>query len=115
MRFRFNKSLREVISGSGVNSDALAYCMGDARKLMHEFVPMDTGRLADSVQESIEGNRGVITYNTPYARYCYYGEALNFGREKNPKAGAFWDRAMMQVYQGELYSRVEKYIKKQGK
>ena len=113
MRFKFNRSIREIIAGSGVNTDALAYFMGEARDLMHEFVPYDTGMLADSVQEQINGGlRGVISYNTPYARVLYYGEALNFKRDKHSKAGAFWDRAMLQAHRGELCESVRRYIKK---
>ena len=112
MRFSFNKPVKAIIEASGVNENTLAFAVSEARKLMHEFVPMDTGRLAESAQEIIEGGKGSIIYNVPYARFCYYGEALKFSRERNPKAGAFWDRAMMQVYKSGIYERVDKFIKK---
>ena len=112
MRFSFNKPIRAIIESSGINDATLAFAVSESRKLMHEFVPMDTGRLAQSAQEIIEGSRGHIIYNVPYARFCYYGEGRNFNREKNPRAGAFWDRAMIQVYKSDLYSRVDKFIKK---
>ena len=112
MKFKFNKPVQAIIESSGVNANTLAFAVGEARKLMHEFLPMDTGRLADSAREFAEMGEGRVIYDVPYACYCYYGESLNFKREKNQKAGAFWDRAMMQVYGGELYSRVAHFIKK---
>ena len=112
MRFKFNKSIKAIIESSGVNDATLAFAVGESRKLMHEFLPMDTGRLAESAQEFAETGKGRVIYNVPYACFCYYGESLNFNREKNPKAGAFWDKTMMQVYKGELYERVNKFIKK---
>jgi hypothetical protein len=112
VKFRFRKPVRAVIRGCGVNQNALRYAVGEARRLMAEFVPLDTGRLAESALEIVENGRGRIDYTAPYAHFCYYGEGLRFKREKNPRAGAFWDRAMMQVYKDELYTRVEKFIKR---
>ena len=111
MIFKFNKPVKAIIESSGVNDRTLAFAVGESRKLMHEFLPMDTGRLAKSVREFAEMSAGRVIYDAPYACYCYYGGSLNFNREKNQKAGAFWDKAMMQVYQGELYARVSKFIK----
>jgi hypothetical protein len=111
MRFRFNKPIPAIIKGCGVNDGALRFAVGEARALMHGFVPFDTGRLADSAQELVAGGAGRVIYTAPYARFCYYAEGRSFKRGKNPRAGAFWDRAMLQVYKGELYARVEKFIK----
>jgi len=109
MRFRFNKPVGAIIKSSGVNSRTLAFAAKQACELMHEFVPFDTGKLASSA--ITEGDKGRVTYTAPYARFCYYGESKNFCREKHPKAGAFWDRLMMQVHGRELHSRVNNFIK----
>lgn len=113
MKFRFNKPVQAIMENCGVNQYTLGFAVGEVRKLMYEFVPMDTGNLADSADEVLENSsKGCVVYTAPYARFCYYGERLRFSREKNPKACAFWDRAMMQVYKGELYARVNRFIKK---
>ena len=112
VRFRLNKAVETIIKDCGVNDDTLRFAVSETRGLMSEFVPMDTGRLVNSASESLENGAGRVTYDAPYARFCYYGEKLRFRRDKNFKACAFWDRAMMQVYGGVLYARVEKFIKK---
>jgi hypothetical protein len=113
VKFKFNKPILNIMRDCGVNDDALRFAVGEARSLMNEFVPMDTGKLAGSVEERIDGSgKGSVVYTVPYARFCYYGEGLNFKRDKNPRAGAFWDRSMLQFYQGEFYARVRRFIKR---
>ena len=112
MRFKYNRAIRDIIKRSGVNNHAVKFAVSEARRLMQEFVPMDTGKLAESAQESADESRGRVIYAVPYASRCYYGASLDFKREKNPGAGAFWDRAMMQVYKGALHASVSKFIKR---
>lgn len=87
------------------------------------YVPFDEGVLAGSANTATEIGSGEIIYDTPYARYLYYGEVygpnfpitengivtgyysppekfptgekLEYNTEKHPLAGPFWfDRAM---------------------
>ena len=111
MRFRLNKPIKAIIEASGVNSSTLAFAVSQSRELMHDFVPFDTGKLAQSAEEIIDDTKGRVTYTAFYARFCYYGEGKNFCHEKHPRAGAFWDKLMMQIYRGELHARVDKFIK----
>lgn len=38
------------------------------------YCPMDTGTLADSPERASPPGNGKVIYDTPYARYLYYGE-----------------------------------------
>lgn len=87
------------------------------------YVPFDEGILAGSANAATEIGSGEVIYDTPYARYLYYGEVygpnfpitengvitgyysppekfptgekLEYSTEKHPLAGSFWfDRAM---------------------
>lgn len=87
------------------------------------YLPFDEGVLAGSANTATEIGSGEVVYDTPYARYLYYGEVygpnipitengvitgyysppekfptgekLEYSTEKNPMAGSHWfDRAM---------------------
>lgn len=87
------------------------------------YVPFDEGILAGSANAATEIGSGEVIYDTPYARYLYYGEVygpnipivengtvvgywsppeksgtgrkLQYNTEKHPLAGSHWfDRAM---------------------
>lgn len=87
------------------------------------YVPFDEGVLAGSANTATEVGSGEVVYDTPYARYLYFGEiygpnipitengvitgywsppkktgtgrSLKYNTEKNPQAGSHWfDRAM---------------------
>ena len=87
------------------------------------YVPFDEGILAGSANTATEIGSGEVVYDTPYARYLYYGEVygpnipivengeivgwkspkekhstgrtLQYNTDKNPLAGSHWfDRAM---------------------
>ena len=112
--FKLNKSAGQIIKESGVDNGAALFAAEEARKLMHDYVPMKTGALADNVQISAEDGRGVIFYAQPYAGACYYGETKNFSKDKNEKASAYWDRAMLLSNKGVLAGRISDYIKNKG-
>ena len=68
-------------------SALLAFLASEARKGLDQYVPFRSGRLAASATST----PGVVTYSTPYARRVYYGDSLNFSRDRHPKARARWD------------------------
>lgn len=55
-----------------------------------QVVPKDTGALEESAVTGAEGNKGYISYNTPYARRLYYNPQYNFRQDKNPNAQGRW-------------------------
>lgn len=87
------------------------------------YLPFDEGILAGSANTATEIGSGEVVYDTPYARYLYYGEVygpnipivengeivgwrsppekhptgreLKYNTDKNPLAGSHWfDRSM---------------------
>ena len=55
-----------------------------------QVVPKDTGNLEESAKTGVEGNKGFISYNTPYARRLYFHPEYNFRQDKNPNAQGRW-------------------------
>ncbi|HHY42980.1 MAG TPA: hypothetical protein GX514_09110 [Thermoanaerobacterales bacterium] len=55
-----------------------------------QVVPKETGNLEESVKTGVEGNKGYISYNTPYARRLYFNPQYNFRTDKNPNAQGRW-------------------------
>ena len=41
-----------------------------------KFVPMQSGYLKNSITQSLQSNDDFIVYNTPYARFLYYGYVM---------------------------------------
>lgn len=97
----------------------------DAAVIRHTFpyVPFDNGVLAGSANTATKIGSGEVSYDTPYARYLYYGEVygpnipivengaivgwrsppekhptgrmMQYNTDKNPFAGSHWfERAM---------------------
>lgn len=116
------KKLKEKL---GVNPGGYVQQVVDAAVIRECFpyVPFDEGILAGSANTATDIGSGEVIYDTPYARYLYYGEVygpnipktengivtgywsppekfptgekLEYSTEKNPQAGSHWfDRAM---------------------
>lgn len=77
---------------------------------MDKYVPMDKGDLRVNV--SIDTN--TITYESPYARYQYYGIRED-GSHKvrnytTPGTGPYWDKRMWSAEGEDVINEVENYI-----
>lgn len=44
----------------------------EAARLIDSYVPLDTGKLKNSVNQASKYDEGLLIYNTPYARKQYY-------------------------------------------
>lgn len=55
-----------------------------------QVVPKEIGSLEESAVTGAEGNKGFISYNTPYARRLYYHPEYDFRQDKNPNAQGRW-------------------------
>lgn len=118
-------SAEEFIDRHGVGEGGHVQKTIDAAVIRETFpyLPFDEGILAGSANTATKIGSGEVIYDTPYARYLYYGEVyghnipitengtivgywsppekegtgrkLQYSTEKNPMAGSHWfDRAM---------------------
>ena len=77
-------------------------------KHMDKYVPLDKGDLRSNV--SVKND--TITYESPYAKYQYYGiskngKALNY---RTPGTGDYWDKRMSSVEMEQVIEEVQNYI-----
>ena len=107
-----NKPAADIVKNTGINDLTALYAAAEARRLMHGYVPRNTGALCETAKISAENGRGQVFYIQPYASFCYYGEKKKFSRDKHEKATAYWDKAMILSQKGELTDSVNHFIKK---
>ena len=74
------------------------------------YVPFRTGNLVRSGQRGTKIGSGVVVYNAPYARRCYYGN-MTFNRMKHPKATREWFEKAKSACKGKWVSGVQKLMK----
>lgn len=62
------------------------------------FAPQDTGALITSSAIASDLQKGVLIWDTPYARKLYWNPQLNFSTDKNPNAQGKWFEAAKSMY-----------------
>ena len=79
-------------------------------KHMDKYVPMDEGNLRINV--IVDSNS--ITYESPYARYQYYGvredgthQVRNY---TTPGTGPYWDKRMVSAEMQDVINEVQNYV-----
>ena len=79
-------------------------------KHMDKYVPKDEGNLRTIVD--IENNS--ITYESPYARYQYYGVREDgthvVKNYTTPGTGPYWDKRMVSAEMQDVVKEVQDYI-----
>jgi hypothetical protein len=92
------------------NGRTQKYFTNTCYKHMDKYVPKDEGNLRTNV--SIDNN--TITYESPYARYQYYGVREDGSHQvKNyttPGTGPYWDKRMVSAEMGTIVQEVQRYI-----
>ena len=79
-------------------------------KHMDKYVPMREGNLRTIVDVKNDS----ITYESPYARYQYYGMREDGSHVVNnyttPGTGPYWDRRMVSAEMQDVVKEVQDYI-----
>ena len=81
-------------------------------KHTNKYVPKDEGNLRIIVDIKSDS----ITYQSPYARYQYYGVSKN-GKTFNyttPGTGPYWDKKMASAEMQDVVKEVQNFINKRG-
>lgn len=97
------------------NGKVHKYFTKRCRDYMDKYVPMDEGNLRTNV--SLTTN--TITYESPYARYQYYGVREDgTHRVQNyttAGTGTYWDKRMVSVDMPTIVEEVQEYVNRGGK
>ena len=94
---------------------------------IQKYMPNRTGTTIKLTIAQTDINKPEIVTDTPYARYLFYGYAmegkapkrvtdrpLKYTKTKNPNAGPRWDKAPSAAEGAALAADLERYIKRRG-
>lgn len=135
------KPVSEIKANLGIepNGKVQAFFTNSCYKHMDKYVPMDLGNLRTNVDVQSDS----ITYESPYARYQYYGKKMvmpngksayynpdyGFWSEKGekktltnedivyhtPGTGSYWDKRMVSAEINDVVKEVQEYISRGGR
>ena len=94
------------------HGSAQAFLVETCYKHMDKYVPMDKGDL----RTIVDIRNDSITYESPYARYQYYG-IRDDGTHKVRKyttdgTGTYWDKRMISAEMKDVIKEVQEYIRR---
>lgn len=106
------KPTSTIVANLGLepNGKVQKFFTNSCYKHMDKYVPMDEGNLRTIV--SVDND--TITYESPYARYQYYGirqdgthQVQNY---TTPGTGPYWDKRMWSAEGQEIVKEVQRYV-----
>ena len=113
--------------GADKSGDVQRFVTSTVNRRIGRYMPHLTGVLETKLKYVSSNTE--ITVNGPYARYQYYGKAmegkapravterdLNYTKTFNPNAGPFWDKRLMAAEGKQIAAEVQRYLnRKAGK
>ena len=90
------------------DNEAMTFVHSTYHKLMYDYIPFDTGTLADSVDITPE----YVHFKQPYAKKQYTGDNFNFSKEKHPLACARWDKQALTARREQFEKSIQNHMKK---
>lgn len=104
--------VQEITHNTGVQIDIAQQFIN----IVNPYVPCDTGNLSREVYITRSYSDGMsIVYEAPYASKCYYGDDINFRKDKHPLATAHWDKVAMQTERERFVREAEQIVKARAK
>lgn len=83
-------------------------------KHMDKYVPRRAGSDGGTLRETVDIQTDSITYQTPYARYQYYGmrqDGTHVVRHyTTPGTGTYWDKRMKSAEMKNIVKEVQDHI-----
>ncbi|MEI3184204.1 MAG: minor capsid protein [Lachnospiraceae bacterium] len=72
---KWEKSAEQIVKERTGENDGQLFLANEAKRLMDPYVPADSMVLAQNVRVYVDGDKGVVEYQSPYAHYQYEGVA----------------------------------------
>lgn len=132
-------SVQKILARHNVQKGGLVqrYIDSEVIRQCEPYVPFDNGILTASASTATVIGSGLVTYNTPYAHYQYYGKVygpnipmtiggeqtfrspkgrkkmptgrdLQYNKEVHPLAGPFWFERMMAGHKQDILTGAKK-------
>lgn len=113
--------------GLDVGGDVQRFHTQNVLRRIQKYMPFRTGATIKLTIAQTDINKAQIVTDTPYAKYLYYGKAMEgaapkkvtdrplvYTKTKNPQAGPFWDRALVSAEGAALKADVQRYINRKA-
>lgn len=117
------KPVNTILTRMGVkpDGDVQMFVTNTVNRRITRYMPFRSGALATKLKHIKSATE--IEVLGPYARYQYYGKAmegpapkvvtdrdLKYDKTKNPLAGPFWDRRMIANEGAQIAADVRRYV-----
>lgn len=125
------KPTKQILAdkGLGPGGDVQRFHTQNVLRRIQKYMPFRTGATIKLTVEQTDINKPFIVTNVPYAKYLYYGKAMEgrapksvtgrdlvYTKTKNPLAGPLWDRALVAAEMPAMQRELQAYIdRKAGK
>ena len=134
MDFKWNKPISKIAKEATGGDRTLLFMANEAKGLMNPYVPAKNLVLARNVRTYVEGDKGVVHYLSPYARFQHEGmlmvsritgspwatkgeskvltnKPLEYSKSRHPLATSHWEKAMM-IARGKDYEKaIQAYVR----
>ena len=115
----------QILKDKGLDSagSVQAFHTNNVMRRIIKYMPCRSGATIKLTIAQTDINSRYITTEAPFAKYLYYGKAmegsppkkvtgrpLNYTKTKNPQAGPFWDRRLAVEEGAVLRAELQRYI-----
>ena len=114
--FQWNYSSSTIIKRKGFDKETNKFFAKTLYEYAYPYTPYDITRdfgahMADNVKISADDERGMITYQSPYARKLHEGRNLNFQKAGHPLATHHWEQAAWKQSKDLIIAEVDAFRK----
>ena len=106
VNFDVNKILGKINKAKEHTTEILT---NEVLKDTNVYVPADEWKTRDSSLSASDFKKGIIRYNTPYAKRLYYDASLNISKKPNPNARGLWFEEAKSINK-EKWNRIAKKL-----
>lgn len=109
--------------GLTAGGDVQRFHTANVLRRIARYMPYRTGATVKLTEIGTNINKPYIVTETPYAKYIYYGKAMEgkapkkaterdliYTKTKNPRAGPYWDRALAAAEGAAIRADLQRYI-----
>lgn len=111
MNIEFNKS-KTLAEAKARYSKGIKVATSELRRYANQYVRFLTGKTKDSSYIASDLSKGLVVYDTPYARYAYYNTTNKVTRDHNPNAQPLWGDYAIKHHLKDIERTVQREVKK---
>lgn len=103
-------NVAEILSeGTG---RAIMVGTSELRRYSNQYVRFLTGKTKQSSYMASDLKKGLVVYDTPYARYAYYNTTSQVTKDHNPNAMSKWGEYAIKHHLDDIVKTVQREMKK---